>query len=97
MADKDETPQGYHIAKIAKGVYGEDSKIYEEVDEFADALDQKNPVMALCEASDIIGAIDGWLDKNHPSITIDDLRTMSDATKRAFLSGDRTPAEGVAE
>lgn len=97
MADKEEPKLGYHVAKITKGEYGEDSKVFEEVDEFADALDQGNPIMALCEASDIVGALGGWLEKHHPSITINDLLTMSDATKRAFLSGDRTPADGVGE
>jgi N-acyl-D-aspartate/D-glutamate deacylase len=80
---------GYHKAKIARGVYGEDSKIYEEVDEFADALDQNAQVMALVELADVIGAIEGWLEKNHPSITINDLVAMAAITRRAFESGKR--------
>lgn len=88
-----ETPHGYHIAKIARGVYGEDSKIYEEVDEFADALDQGVAIMALLELSDLLGAIKGWLAKHHPSITIDDLLAMSAVTDRAFETGARKPKE----
>lgn len=90
MAESD-TPHGYHIAKITRGVYGEDSKIYEEVDEFADALDQGIAIMALVELSDVIGAIKGWLAKHHPSITLDDLIAMSVVTDRAFETGARKP------
>lgn len=96
MADEPEIPTedfGYHLAKITAGVFGEDSKIYEEVDEFADALDQGVALMALVELSDLIGAIEGWLAKYHPSITIDDLRAMSDVTQRAFRAGHRQPKE----
>lgn len=83
-------PTGYHRKAIPKGVFGEGSKVIEEAAEFADALDQVNPVMALCELSDLIGAIQGYLTKYHPSVTIDDLITMADATRRAFESGQRS-------
>lgn len=86
-----DTPHGYHLATITRGVFGEDSKLYEEIDEFADAIDQKNAIMALCELSDLIGAIKGWLAKNHPTITLDDLVVMADATHRAFEAGHRKP------
>ena len=86
MAD---APIGYHKAAITRGVFGDDTKIYEEIDEFADALDQSVSVMALVELSDVIGAIEGWLEKNHPSITINDLVAMSAVTKRAFLANER--------
>lgn len=95
MADESDVPEskgsGYHINKITPGVFGDDSKIYEEVDEFVDALDQGVAIMALVELSDLIGAIEGWLAKNHPSITLNDLKAMSDVTQRAFLSGHRKP------
>lgn len=90
-ADEIQPTLGYHKAAIASGVFGEDSKIYEEIDEFADALDQDLKVMALVELSDVIGAIAGWLEKYHPSITIDDLFAMSKVTSRAFESGQRKP------
>ena len=83
-----DTP-GYHVAKISRGTFGEDSKIFEEVDEFADALDQGIAIMALVELSDLVGAIKGWLAKYHPSITLTDLDKMAEATKRAFESGHR--------
>ena len=85
---------GYHKAKIARGVFGEDSKIYEEIDEFADALDQNVQIMALVELSDVIGAIEGWLMKYHPTVTLADLAAMAAVTRRAFESGMRENRDG---
>jgi len=85
---------GYHKAVIARGVFGEDSKIYEEIDEFADALDQNVQIMALVELSDVIGAIEGWLAKYHPTVTLDDLAAMAAVTRRAFESGSRENRDG---
>lgn len=45
--------------------------------------------MALIELADLIGAIGKFLEKNHPSITIDDLLKMSAVTERAFQNGHR--------
>jgi hypothetical protein len=46
--------------------------------------------MVLVELADLIGAIDGYLDKHYgKSMTIDNLITMAFATKRAFISGYR--------
>lgn len=86
-------PVGYHKNAIARGVFGDDSKIYEEIDEFADALDQGVKVMALVELSDVIGAIKGYLAKHHPSITLDDLIAMAEVTERAFTAGARGPRD----
>lgn len=82
---------GYHIKEIPQGVFGNPSKIKEEVEEFFDAVDQGNPVMALTELSDLLGAIEGWLVKNHPSVTLNDILKMKDATDRAFAHGVRRP------
>jgi hypothetical protein len=81
---------GYHKATIPAGVFGENSKIFEEVEEFRDALAQRNPLMALMELSDLIGAIEGWLQKYHPNVSLNDLCVMKDATARAFRDGTRT-------
>ena len=78
----------YHKRKIERGVYGGDSKIREEYEEFQDALDQSNPVMALVELSDLIGAIEGYTVANY-NITLADLLEMKNATQRAFESGHR--------
>lgn len=85
---------GYHVAKIPQGVFGEVSKIEEELAEFKDALDQHCTVMALLELADLIGAIEGWLVQYHPSIELEDLLAMSAITKRAFIGRHRIPKGG---
>lgn len=81
---------GYHKANIKKGVLGESSKIQEELDELVDAEAQGAKIMALCELSDIIGAIRAYLEKKHPDTTLDDLLCMSRLTESAFKDGHRT-------
>lgn len=78
----------YHIKKIERGVYGGDSKIREEYEEFQDALDQCNPIMALVELADLIGAIEGYTLANY-NITLAEVLEMHYATQRAFKSGHR--------
>jgi hypothetical protein len=81
---------GYHVREIPRGNFGHPSKIKEETEEFFDALEQGSSIMALIELSDLYGAIRGYLEQHHPGMTMDDLRLMSDITKRAFLNGHRT-------
>lgn len=78
---------GYHKKEIKKGVFGEFSKIEEEFLECKDALEQNNPIMLLCELSDMIGAIDEFVKKYN--LSIEDVIQMSQATQRAFKSGHR--------
>lgn len=80
---------GYHITNIDRGIYGHLSKIYEEVEELKDSENQNNKIMILLELSDIIGAIDGYLEHHHNSISLEDLITMSKTTKRVFENGYR--------
>lgn len=80
---------GYHLSPIEKGELGEASKIREELDEFMDATRQGVSIMALVELSDMVGSIESYLTKHHPSIKLADLKAMSDVTKRAFLNGRR--------
>ena len=80
---------GYHLTPITKGTLGEVSKIQEEFEEFLDATKQDNPLMQLQELSDMIGAIEAWLSNMHPTIGLEDLIKMHDATKRAFVNGHR--------
>jgi len=80
---------GYHIEVIPKGELGELSKIQEELSELRDAMVQGSRVMALVELSDTVGAIQAFLDKHFPGFTIDDLKTFSNITKRAFENGHR--------
>lgn len=80
---------GYHLTAITKGVLGEISKIEEEVAELIDARQQGVKVMELVELSDLIGAIEAYLDQRHPGTTLTDLIAMSEVTKRAFRNGRR--------
>ena len=45
--------------------------------------------MALVELSDLIGAINLYLEKHFPNMTMADLEKMSAITRRAFESGHR--------
>lgn len=80
---------GYHIKVIPKGEVGEFSKIMEEVLELQDALEQNAKIMALCEMSDIVGAMQQFLKKHYPGTTLADLIQMSDLTTKAFEDGSR--------
>ncbi len=82
---------GYHVGLIHPGTFGKPSKIMEEANEFQDAINQGCHVMALVELSDLVGAIEGYLAKKHPSIKLDDLIVMSRITQRAFTNGHRIP------
>jgi len=83
--------RGYHLASIPVGEYGEISKIEEELTELKDAKSQGSKIMELVELSDLVGSIEGYLNKYHPQIKLQDLITMSDITKRAFINGFRLP------
>ena len=81
---------GYHVDNIQRGEYGEISKIVEEVAELKDAAKQGIRVMVLVELADILGAIDGYLNKHYRNVVkMSDLLDMSDVTKRAFETGHR--------
>lgn len=79
---------GYHKrAIVVNGVYGEVSKIEEELDELKEAFEQDNKILALCELSDLYGAMEAVAEKL--GVNMEDIKKMSVATKRAFQSGDR--------
>lgn len=80
---------GYHLATIQKGELGELSKISEELAELHDAQAQSCKIMELVELSDMIGAVQAYLDRHHPGYTVDDLKVMAAITKRAFITGAR--------
>lgn len=81
---------GYHTKTIKKGILGTSSKIQEELDELIDAESQECKILALCELSDLVGAIESYLINNYPNISINDLMQMSNLTKSAFNDGTRT-------
>jgi hypothetical protein len=80
---------GYHIAKIPKGTIGQLSKIREELLEAEDAEQQGCKLMVLLELSDMVGAIEAYLEAQHPGMTLQDLQQMAAITQRAFRSGLR--------
>lgn len=78
---------GYHLTDIKKGFLGEISKIEEELAELKDAEIQGSKIMMMVELSDLYGAIEEYCAKYN--ITMEDLKTFSDITKRAFRNGRR--------
>lgn len=80
---------GYHIQPIPEGIPGELSKLLEEVYEALDAEAQGSRIMLLVELSDLYGAIQLYMEKYFPGMTMQDLRIMSDITRRAFETGHR--------
>lgn len=80
---------GYHLKEIKKGTLGTSSKLLEEVQELIDAEEQTCKLMVLIELSDLIGAIEAYLAQNFKDIQLEDLKKMSDITKRAFKTGAR--------
>ena len=81
---------GYHKREIPRGKFGEISKIEEELEELKDACEQEIEIMALCELADLYGAIEGFLEEHFQChIDMDDIKKMSDVTRRAFEDGTR--------
>lgn len=80
---------GFHINPIEKGILGTSSKILEEVQELIDAENQNLKILALWELSDIIGAIQLYLEERYPTITIYDLIKMAEKNSDMFKEGVR--------
>lgn len=79
---------GYHLRKIEiQGEFGKCSKIHEELEELEEALEQDNRILALCELADLYGALEAVA--HSLGVNMLDVIKMSEATKRAFLSGER--------
>lgn len=75
---------GYHLHTITKGKLGDISKIKEEIEEYEDAVSQDCKIMAMVELSDIYGALEA-LAENY-NLSMQDLATFSNITKRAFIN-----------
>lgn len=89
MSKNADTLFGYHLSDIPRGEIGELSKVQEELLEALDAERQRNPLMVLQELSDMVGAVQAYLEKHHPSLSLESLTTMAEATKKAFENGRR--------
>lgn len=86
--ESSELHTSYHLRKIKiEGVYGQISKVYEELDEYEEAMEQGNRIMALLELSDVFGALEAVVISH--GFNMQDITRMSSATKRAFGSGHR--------
>lgn len=80
---------GYHLRKIKTiGIYGEISKIKEELEELEEALEQDNKILAMCEIADLYGAVEEFAARYY-NLGMSDIAKMSDSTKRAFRDGSR--------
>lgn len=79
---------GYHKNKIKRGVFGEFSKINEEYDELLDAHEQNDKILMICELCDLIGAIEGYAEREF-QISLEDIIKFKNKTKNAFINGDR--------
>lgn len=77
----------YHLTPIAKGVYGQASKLQEEVAELMDAHDQGIKIMVMNELADLYGAMRAYA--KNLNLTMEDLEAMANVTERAFASGRR--------
>ncbi len=79
---------GYHLRQIVtKGIYGETSKIREELEELEEAGEQKNRILQIVEISDLYGALEAVAERL--GVTMLEVAAMAAATKRAFQSGER--------
>ena len=78
---------GYHTKEIPKGELGQFSKIQEEFLEFEDAVNQGDLILQFCELSDMIGAIEAYIEPR--GLNLEDLKKFSDKTKASFKSGKR--------
>ncbi len=81
--------KGYHEATVPKTLPGSFLKILEETEEAKDAYLTQNPIMLLVELADLYGAMELFLGKEFPSMSMEDLKTMHQVTKRAFQHGRR--------
>ena len=88
---KMEIKPGYHIAPIKKGVFGESSKMREELDELIDAESQGCKLMVMIEAADLYGALREFVERR--GYTMEDIVQLADITARAFKSGARAASE----
>jgi hypothetical protein len=80
---------GYHARKIDKGVYGQVSKIREELEELEDAEHQGVSIMSMCELADLYGAIRAFAKQKY-NLSMEDLQKMADRTEEAFRDGTRS-------
>lgn len=77
----------FHKREIKKGIYGELSKIEEELQEAYDAQEQGQDLMLLIELSDMIGAIEGVAKKH--GMTLDQLKTFAKLRSQVAIEEEK--------
>lgn len=83
----------YHQLKIHKHAINSPYKLQEEFLEYIDAISTGNKIMAVQELADIYGALEN--EANKFKLNMNDLKVMSDLTKKVFKEGVRTSQDFI--
>lgn len=81
----------FHEVEIEKGIYGELSKVQEELDEAKDAESQGQDLMLMIELADIIGAAAGVAEKY--GMSLDQLVAFSKLRTEVGIKEERDKLE----
>lgn len=83
----------YHKLKIHKHAINSPYKLQEEFLEYIDAISTGNKIMAVQELADIYGSLEN--EANKFKLNMNDLKVMSDLTKKVFKEGVRTSQDFI--
>jgi hypothetical protein len=81
----------FHKREIKKGIYGELSKIQEELEEAYDSEDQGQDLMLLIELSDIVGACAGVANKY--GMSLDQLAAFAKLRSEVAIAEQKSKKE----
>jgi hypothetical protein len=82
--------------KQNRGVYGQFSKLEEEFAEMKEAYENSDSIALLTESSDFIGALEEFIEKQFPPLTLNDLILHSNNKKKAYAEGKLVNRDGTA-
>lgn len=83
---------GFHKNIITRGIYGEISKVREELEEAEDAIQQGQTLMLLVELADIIGACAGVAAKH--GLSINDLVAFAQLRSKVAMEEEASAPTG---
>jgi phosphoribosyl-ATP pyrophosphohydrolase len=83
---------GFHRNIITRGIYGEISKVREELEEAEDAIQQGQTLMLLVELADIIGACAGVAAKH--GLSINDLVAFAQLRSKVAMEEEASAPTG---
>lgn len=83
---------GFHKNIITRGVYGEISKVREELEEAEDAIQQGQTLMLLVELADIVGASAGVAAKH--GLSINDLVAFAQLRSKVAMEEEASAPTG---